>query len=300
MAEEYLRAISFLPNLNVVAIVSRNPISAKQLAEKYKVGHVASDIEVAAVATNADCLIVCVSELSTEGLIKSAIEYPWTILVEKPVGINYKQALRIVEFCGSRNDVYVALNRRFYGATREILNEISRTDGKRFIVLTDQEDKMAASKAGQPKLVVDNWMYANSIHIIDYATFLARGKLSGLTKNRIELDHNAFVIYADLKFDSGDHVRYLSYWNTPSKWSVEVNIGDRQWQAKPLEESRTLLLGEKEFSNFPVLAADTLAKPGLISMLIALEEQLCGRDSDLVPIHSGVQTMRIIEKIYGN
>jgi hypothetical protein len=300
MAEEYLKAISFLPNLKVVAIVSRNPISAKNLAEKYKVDYVAFDIRDAASATNADCLIVCVSELSTEEVIDSAIEYPWTILIEKPVGINYDQALRIVERCGDRNDVYVALNRRFYGATREVLNEISRTDGKRFIVLTDQEDQLAARKAGQPSLVVENWMYANSIHIIDYVTIFARGTLIELTKNRVELDDYAFVISADLKFDSGDYVRYLAYWNTPAKWSAEINIGDKQWQAKPLEKSRRLVLGEREFSDFAGFVTDSQAKPGLISMLMALEEQLSGRDSDLVPIKAGIQTMNIIEKIYEN
>ena len=300
MAEEYLKAISFLPNLNVVAIVSRNLTTAKSLAEKYNVGYITLDIKDAAMKTNAKCLILCVSELSTEDVINSAIDFPWTILIEKPLGIDHDQALRIVERCGDRNDVYVALNRRYYGATREMLNEISRTTGKRFIVLTDQEDQIAALNAGQPALVVDNWMYANSIHIIDYINIFARGELNQLTKNRIRLDDNAYVISVDLEFDSGDHVKYLAYWNTSAKWSVEINVGDKQWQAQPLEKARRLVLGSREFSDFPIDEGDIQAKPGLISMLSALEEQLSGEESQLVSIKEGIQTMKLIERIYAN
>ena len=300
MAEEYLKAISFLPNLNVVAIASRNLITAKSLAEKYSIGYIAVDVNDAAMKTNAVCLIVCVSELSTEDVINSAIDFPWTILIEKPLGINHNQALRIIERCGDRNDVYVALNRRFYGATREMLNEISRTTGKRYIVLTDQENQIAALNAGQPALVVDNWMYANSIHIIDYINIFARGDLVQLAKNRIQLDDYAYVISADLEFDSGDHVKYLAYWNTSAKWSVEINVGEQQWQAQPLEKARKLVLGSRESLDFPIDEGDIRAKPGLISMLSALEEQLSGEESQLVSIKDGIQTMKLIERIYAN
>ncbi len=300
MAEEYLKAISFLPNLKVAAIVSRNPISAKDLAEKYGIGYVALNIKDAALKTKADCLIICVSELSTEEVVNSAVDFPWTILIEKPVGINHDQARRIVESCGERNDVYIALNRRHYGATREILNDLSKTNGNRFITLTDQQDQIAALNAGQPALVVDNWMYANSIHIIDYVNIFARGNLIKLIKNRVQLDDLAYVISADLEFDSGDYVKYLAYWNTPAKWSVEINVGDKHWQAKPLEKSRKLLLGKRDFSDFPDHAADIQAKPGLISMLIALEQQLSGKEFQLTSIQEGLQTMKLIEGIYAN
>jgi predicted dehydrogenase len=284
----------------VVAIVSRNLVSAKNLAERYRISHVSKEIDYVAKETNADCLIICVSELSTEEVVNLAIEYPWTVLIEKPIGVNLVQGLRILERCGKKDNLFVALNRRYYGATLEILNEVEKLEGKRYVVLTDQEDQIAARKAGQPSLVVQNWMYANSIHIIDYVSIFVRGTLTKLTRNKVELGEEAYVLSADLEFDSGDYVRYLAYWNTPAKWSFEINVGDKQWQAKPLEKSRRLTMGERDYVDFPLPEGDLISKPGLISLLTDLGEHLTGKKSKLVSIKEGIKTMKLIEQIYAD
>ena len=40
----------------------------------------------------------------------------------------------------------------------------------------DQENSLATIKLGKPLKVVKNWMYANSIHMIDLAYLFGRGK----------------------------------------------------------------------------------------------------------------------------
>ena len=57
---------------------------------------------------------------------------------------------------------------------------INKKKIKRLIVINDQEDLIKAKKNGHNKKVLDNWMYANSIHLIDFFRILQEAKLKKL------------------------------------------------------------------------------------------------------------------------
>ena len=54
---------------------------------------------------------------------------------------------------------------------------ISKDKSIRIVNIFDQENSLAAMKLGKPLKVVKNWMYANSIHMIDLAYLFGREKL---------------------------------------------------------------------------------------------------------------------------
>ena len=97
----------------------------------------------------------------------------------KPAGYNIADAKEIKEAADrKKRNVFVALNRRFYSATQVVREELSSiNDNFRFIKVQEQQDQKVALASGQPKDVVDYWMYANSIHLIDYFRILGRGKV---------------------------------------------------------------------------------------------------------------------------
>ena len=70
-----------------------------------------------------------------------------------------------------------------------------------------------------PQLVIDNYMYANSIHLIDFFAVFGRGPVTAVEPiipfNR---DTPRFVA-AKIEFDSGDIGLYEAVWNGPGPWA---------------------------------------------------------------------------------
>ena len=242
-------------------------------------------------------MIVCVPELAAESVLKNCSAFPWVVLAEKPLGIDVTQSIRISKMFNEKVG-FVAMNRRFYSSTLALKKQLDSLSGPRFISITDQENQLAARKFGQPEEVVVKWMYANSVHLIDLIPFLTRGSLTELSTSVFELGSNSFVRMANLRFDSNDVVHYKAYWNTPAKWEVDVTCNQFLLQLKPIENFRSLGLDEREFREYEVHSNDSKAKPGLIEMLGALENQILYGKSDLTSMAEAVTSMQLIAKIY--
>lgn len=300
MAAEYLKAASAVANLDIVTIYSRNKKTTSALAEDFKILKIASSVEDFA-ELNLDFLIICVPELATAGIISefSSINVP--LLVEKPVGLTLADALAIESFAKDKNlPIFAALNRRFYGSSISVLNELSTTSGKRYVQVNDQENTIAALSAGQPSEVVDNWMFANSIHIVDYISTVCRGEPT-LTNKRINmLSEVSFVVHANISFTSGDEAVYTCYWNIPGGWSVNISTATKTWQLSPLEKSRARELDDRDYTEFASEDLDFLYKPGLVRMLIEVQKCIDGQPHGLTTISDANRTMKLIDLIYSN
>ena len=175
MAEEHARALASLPNSEIVGVCSRTRARAEALASIHGT-RVFDSIGAMYRETEADAVVAAVNELSMPEVSAACFSHPWVCLFEKPVGVDLGVAEQILEQgrrAGAR--AFVALNRRAYSSTRQALQELANDDGPRLISVLDQEDQEAARGSGQPEEVVRNWMYANSIHLIDYFSFMARG-----------------------------------------------------------------------------------------------------------------------------
>jgi predicted dehydrogenase len=300
MAAEYLKAASAVENFDIVSIYSRNSQTASALAEKFKVLEIASSVDDFA-KLNLDFLIVCVPELATAGIISEFSELNVPLLVEKPVGLTLTDALAIESFAKDKNlPVFAALNRRFYSSSITVFNELATTNGKRFIQVNDQENTNAALAAGQPSVVVDNWMFANSIHIIDYISNVCRGEPTVLYKRIDVLHEDSYVAHANISFSSGDEALYTCYWNIPGGWSVNISTASKTWQLSPLESARSRELSDRNYKEFGVENLDISYKPGLVRMLLEVQKCINGEMHDLTSLAEANRTMKLIDMIYSN
>ena len=169
MAEEHIKAFSDIDDVELVGIFSKTMIQAKNLASKYQFSNVCATISDLYNSCSPDIVIVAVPELATMQVCEEVFKYSWISLIEKPVGFNLFQAEAIRQLAISHNHTaYVALNRRHYSSTRKLIKEVDSINEPRFVHVIDQENPKAAFEGGQPKEIVDNWMYANSIHLIDF------------------------------------------------------------------------------------------------------------------------------------
>lgn len=305
MAKEHIRAFRDVPGVEIAGIHSRTRSRAEALAGEFQVPHVCDSIPELFERTSADLVVVSVPELSAHDVCCACFEFPWTALIEKPVGYNVSDAEAIESVARSKGRrAYVALNRRHFGSTRAVVADLSTDPGPRFIRVRDQENPRAALLGGLPQLVADNLMYANSIHIIDYFSFLGRGRISSVTPVvRWDPASPSYVV-ARIDFESGDMGLYEAVWNRPAPWTVTVNTSDKYWEMRPLEKAASQTLAGRKGIQKGMLDPvneepwDSQFKPGLRRQAELAVLAASGQQTELPTLQDALVTMRLTQAIY--
>jgi predicted dehydrogenase len=299
MASEYAKAIVDMPELELAGICSRTGDRAVQLAQKFNIPYVAENPSELYHKSKADAVIIAVPELSAFEVIAACLKFPWTLLIEKPPGYKPSVAHKLLEIVsGCNNDCFVALNRRFYGSTLKALSFLCDEKSQRTLIIQDQEDQISALKSGQPKEVVEAWMYANSIHIIDYAFMFCRGDLTNVNVIQPYQAFQPSVVQALMEFSSGDCATYVGFWQRPGPWAVQVSTENFRLELRPIEQLSLQKKGERITTHLEVDPDDTNYKPGLKKMCQNLVLALNKKPHKLPTLSEGVRLIDSISKIF--
>jgi predicted dehydrogenase len=299
MAREHFRAFLDVPEATVAGVFSRTRARADAVASEFAIETVADSLQELHERTEADLVVIAVPELATRAITLEALRYPWTALIEKPVGYNLDEAAEIANAAGAAGrPAFAALNRRAYASTRAALAGLDDDPGARFIRILDQEDQVAAAAAGQPAKVVENWMYANSIHMIDLMRVFARGAVRAVTPIQRWNPSRPSVVVTHVDFDSGDSAIYEGVWNGPGPWAVQAMTPDQLWELRPIERAAVQRRGTRHLAPIEPDEADTAFKPGFRRQAQEAVAAALGRDSVLPTLTGGVETMRLISAIF--
>jgi predicted dehydrogenase len=221
-------------------------------------------------------------------------------LIEKPLGLCVEEAIYLSNLAKKRSSkVFVGLNRRSYSSTRQVLEGLSMDDGIRVIQVSDQEDTNIELENGKPIKLIESWMYANSIHLIDYFNIFARGKLTNV--ERIfpwhGLDTN--FICAKLEFSSGDIGIYQAFWNFPGPWGVSISTNSMRWEMRPLESLSINYGMDRQTISASIDNWDSQFKAGLRFQAEELVKTLSsGSSKYLATIEDGLNAMKLVNLIY--
>lgn len=299
MAEEHLRAFASIPGVSLLGITSRSLDKAINLQKKYGVEQVCSSIEELYTSTDSDVVVVCVPILSVASVCGEVFKYPWVSLVEKPVGYDLNQARQLMFLAEShKHTAYIALNRRHYSSTLSVLDQVSEVNGTRLVNVYDQESPLEALKMGQDPLVVQNWMYANSIHIVDYFNIFCRGELLSVDPIIRWNPKDPFLNMAKLNYSSGDIGIYQAIWNGPGPWGVQVITNSKRWDLKPLEHAFTQFNNSRMIEPIPQSQEDIKFKPGLRIQAENIVKVVRGEKHFLPTLADGFKTMCLIKMLY--
>lgn len=300
MAREHIRAFQDIPGVQMVGIQSRTRARAEEMAAQFHIPAVCESVSELYNITKADLVVVTVPELAMNTVSRACFEYPWTVLLEKPAGYNLADAEDIELAARSKNSrVFVALNRRHYSSTQSVLSDLKKLTGQRFIRVQDQEDQRSALQAGQPKTVVDNWMYANSIHVIDYFLMLGRGKICAVAPIIPWHPDDPRFVVAKVSFDSGDVGLYEGIWRGPGPWAVIVNTPEKRWELRPLEQAAFQIAGQRKIESVESHPWDTQFKPGLRFQAEKAVAAAKGKANDLPTLQNAMESMRLVQAIFG-
>jgi predicted dehydrogenase len=298
-AREHIRAFVDVPGVAVVGIHSRTRARAKALATEFGIPAVCDSVSELYEKTRADLVVVTVVELSMNAVSRACFEFPWTALLEKPAGYNVPDAEAIYACAKAKNrKALVALNRRFYSSTRAMQNDLAQLDGPRFIKVQDQEDQAAALDFGQPQPVVDNWMYANSIHVVDYLRLLGRGKIVRVEPIVPWTPTRPGVVVSHIEFESGDIGLYEGIWNGPGPWAVNATTPAKRWELRPLEQAAFQNRGERKLQAVEIHTWDQTFKPGFRLQAAMAVAAALGRPSESPTLEDALETMRLIQSIF--
>jgi predicted dehydrogenase len=300
MAEEHMRAFASLSDVTIAGIHSRTRKRAEKLAATYdtKVCDSVSDLYD---ATGADLVVVTVIELSMAEVAAACFRHPWTVLLEKPAGYDLADASRIREAAAHANGrAFVAFNRRAYSSTRQALGLLQGHSSQRFIKVVDQQDQQAAIElTKQPELVARNYMFANSIHLIDYFRVLGRGEIASVEPIIPWKPEQPGLVLARINFKSGDIGLYEGIWNGPGPWIVSVNTPEQRIEVRPLEQVSVQLRGTRAVTQLEIDGDDKTYKPGLRFQARQAVAAARGETAELATLEDSWHSMKLVADIFG-
>lgn len=299
MSAAHMQAFKDIKGVELSGIVSRTKAKAEDLAQKFGVRHVCDSIGELYERTEADLVVISVPVLHTRKICEEAFHYPWKLLIEKPVGHNLAEAELMRDLAVSQGrEAYVALNRRQYGSTANVQSALAGNDAPRLIHVFDQEDLIAAKSNGHVELVMQNSMYANSIHLIDYFRIFGRGEIIAVDPVLSWNPAAPSFVSAKILFSSGDIGLYDAVWNGPGPWAVTVTTKTARFEMRPVEQSSIQIYPSRKLEPLPEHVWDKNFKTGLRSQAEEAIKAVKGEQHNLVSLAEGVETMKLVSAIY--
>ena len=301
MAREHAKAFASLEGVTIAGLTSRTRAKADALAREAGIALVTDSIAELHRQTSADLVVITVPELSANPVAMEAFNYQWAVLMEKPAGYDLADAEKIAAAArGRTSPVMVGLNRRFYSSARAIKADLeTRPTEKRFIHVQDQQSYAEARRYNHPPQVVEKFMYANSIHLIDLIPFFGRGqveRVETLTPWRGEATE---VMLSYIEFDSGDTALYEGLWKGPGPWAANVSTPGKRWIMQPLEQAIYQNAGERARHTTEASDEDKQLKAGFLLQARAAVAAVRGGASAIPSIDDSLQTMRLINRMFG-
>lgn len=301
MAREHARAISSIAGVNIIGAMGRKRDRAQSFCSDFRIDVCAQSVLELYERTQANAVIIAVNELSSSSIILEALNFPWTILAEKPISLKLEEVEQIEKKRAKLGrELFVALNRRHYGSTIATQKLLKGDKNIRVVEIHDQENTVAAIESGTPKEVVSNWMVANSIHLVDYLNVFCRGELLSLSLIEEFDPEKPFFIMATAKFDSGDLGIYKAFWNSPGPWSVKITTREQLLEMRPLESLQRQVFPEKIKKEIPLPGLDKEYKPGIYHQAEQLIAAVNKENHSLPSVLDYIETHQLVKRLYPN
>lgn len=295
---EHIKAFSTIKNVELSGLYSRTFDKAKKLSQEFKIKHTCFSVEDLFNKTKSDLVVIGVPIESTKEVCLESIKFPWKCLVEKPLGLNLKETIEIKKNINS-DKIYLALNRNYLNSTLQVKKLLKNDSSKRIIFLFDQENTVAA-RFYHSKKVIDNYMFANSIHIIDYCRIFARGKIKNISNIFCLKEDNIKIFSKKIMFSSGDIAIYNSAWNKPGPWSVDISTNKYFFNIKPLEKVLIRSFDKNQDVQLVSDNDDKKYKPGFKKQALEMIK-LINKKTNIVPnINDALYTTKLIQRLYNN
>jgi predicted dehydrogenase len=296
IAKEYIKILKKNNSFQIQCIIGRSLKNVENLSKNNLVKNFHNDIK-KIFKYKLDVIIVAASILSTIKLAKQLKNFKGIILFEKPLGVNFQETKIIRKILKkNKNKCFIGLNRRFYKNIQFVKNFIikKKDSSTRVVSVYDQENPYFSN---HPKKVKQNWMFANSIHLLDLLNFFTRGYIKKIETEKKNIQKQKIII-SKLHYSSGDIGLYTSIWNRPGPWAFTISSANYFFEFNPIERLKIRSM----LNNRPVdllFKEKRSFKPGFEDQLLAIKNFFFNKKiGDLLNIEGYFKLAKTIKKIY--
>lgn len=305
MAQEYIRCFAHL-GVPVTVLGRSESHRSRFEAEgsRYLCGTVQSNSHEFAVA---QIVVICCSiESNLEVLMGLNQVTSARIYLEKP-GFLSSETWKSAEVPLQHSQMWVVFNRRFFNVVQRFREGIASNPGGMLSVdISDDIHSIESSTKGSA--VQQNWVVANSIHVLDLARWLTGGfdLLSSRAEGGISCHLAGHVFSGEGRASNGVFFKLVGEFCEGGRWKIAYETDHVSYVLKPLEKLEIRDLVTKQSQVF--LESETSGlKPGLLaackSMLSApKDERFCafrdlGAILSMCEIVGGYEKKRSSEKV---
>lgn len=234
---------------------------------------------------------------TTAELIRAGVK---RIMVEKPAGLDLAE-IESLNRIAEENEasVLLAYNRRFYGSVQQARQCIVEDGG----VLSAQFEFTEWSHVIAPLVkgagVKERWLLGNSTHVIDLAFHLIGRPVDWKFWYTGSIDwHPTAARFAGAGITERNVMfSYLSDWQAPGRWGVELLTAKRRLILRPMEQLQVTPLGTVKIELMdPLDNLDQNYKHGLFRQTQAF---LGGDDNLFCTLPEHVENVRIYSEMAG-
>ncbi len=273
IARLHLDAMQKIDGLKAVGLTSRSLPAAKQLATDYQIPVCTESVDEMVAQAKPDALLVLVSVDQMFAVTKKALGFGLPLFVEKPAGISPEENLELAESAKEQGvKTMVGFNRRYYSIFHKGIKLI-RERGSLLGVLVEGHERMPQVRGMNrfSDLVLNEWLYANSIHTIDLLRFFGGEPLhiESIAHRLHEPRGDQFG--AIMELESGGIGQYIAHWYSPGGWRVVLYGEGLTVEFKPLEQGR---FTDEDFKSQEIVPdeEDLQLKPGFIRQMQAFAD----------------------------
>jgi predicted dehydrogenase len=300
MVREHARAFRDVPGVELVGITNRTRSNAEAVASDVGIPAVFDSIAEMHAATAADLVVMAVYEPAIRDTADVVLRHAWAVLMEKPIGLDLGEARQVATMAAERRrKVWVGLNRRTLASTQAVLEDLAADPHRRFIHVQDQQSLETARAIGHQAEVVENWMYANSIHLVDYLVTFGRGEIRRVDVLEPFDPREPSIVLAKVEFASGDVGLYEGLWHAPGPWACTVTTTRRRWELRPLERAVFQNAGERKLNPVEPAKADLDFKPGFKLQSERVVAAWRGQPVAVPTIADALVSTELVARIYG-
>ncbi len=298
MAKDYIKVLTALKKEFIV--IGRGAESSQKIKDEFGISVYTGGLENflstkpapcthAIVAVGVEQLYLCAKNLVSYG-IKN-------ILTEKPGGLDQQEISELAAHADTKTHIYLAYNRRFYSSVLKAEEIIQQDGGLSSLNFEFTEWGHTIENLKKPKAVFENWLTANSSHVIDLAFFLGGWpkEISTYVANKNKLSwYSGPTNFTGAGItDRGALFNYSANWCAPGRWGVELLTEKHRLYLRPMEQLHIQNLGSVKIEKVEIDdSLDQQFKPGLYRQA---ESFLTGNLSRF----SSIQDQNKYFKIYG-
>ncbi len=300
MARAHIKVFKNIKEFEIVGVVGRGKKNITKTKKEFSKLIFFKSLKELFNNVKIDLLVICINEDVIIKKYKEVLKYKCIFLFEKPLGINYLETKKILNYCNvMKKNVFVSLNRRFYSSTLLALKLFKKikVNEPKTIFINDSQDIPRIIKLGLSKRLSENLMYTNSIHLIDYINIFIKEKIVSV-ENILKFKKNKPKdVLSYIEFSSNSRVIYKANWSENERWLINIFSKRLNLYFKPLEKLQIYfpknIKLKKNYDFF-----DKKYKPGLYNQATEILKFFQNKEHDLVGIKDYFKSVKIVKKIY--